>query len=174
MSLTDDTSFATPNAIQEAARAAEQRVRETIATPVPVHRSIAQRIFDADDVTSQMLEVPEWGVTLELRSPTGEERSDLQKAFVDMEASQRHGELIMRDMKAMWPAIVITCCYDPDTGERAFTMDPATMAALNRKNGAVLERVATACLPIVGLTPGDVEEKKESSPTTPSPENPSS
>ncbi len=159
----DNTSFATPDEIQQAAAQAEERVREIIATPVPEHRSIAARIFEADDVTSTLLEVPEWGVTIELRSPTGEERSDLQKAFIDLDASQRHGEVIMRDMKSMWPAIVITCAYDPDTGERAFEMNPATMAALNRKNGAVLERVATACMPIVGLTPGDVEEKKESS-----------
>lgn len=140
-------------------------------TPAPDHRSIAQRIFEADDITSSMYDVPEWGVTLELRSPTAEERSDLQKAFIDMEASQQTGELVMRDMKSMWPAIVITCCYDPATGERAFEMNPATMAALNRKNGAVLERLAGACMPIVGLTSEDVEEKKESSSASPSPGN---
>lgn len=141
-------------------------------TPAPDRRSLAQKIFEADDITSYLLVVPEWGVTLELRSPTAEERSDLQKAFIDMDASQRQGEVVMRDMKQMWPAIVITCCYDPATGERAFEMDPATMAALNRKNGAVLERVASACMPIVGLTPAEVEEKKESSSTSPGSENP--
>lgn len=170
MSVTDPPSFATPEAIQEAARRAQERVQKIIEeplpydgatkTPAPDTRTLAQRVFDAVDITSTMHEVPEWGVTFELRSPTGEERSSLQQAFIDMDASQAQGEIVMRDLKQMWPAIIITCCYDPETGERAFEMTPATVAELNKKNGAVVERLAQACMPVVGLTSGDVEEKK--------------
>lgn len=155
MSVTDPTAY----------RPDLPSLADDMATKVasPDRRTLAQRIFEADDITSTMLPVPEWGVVLELRSPTGSERADLQKGFIDMDASQESGEVVMRDLKQMWPAIVIACCYDPDTGERAFEPSPATMEALNRKNGAVLERVAHACMPIVGLTPGDVDEKKGSS-----------
>lgn len=132
-------------------------------TMAPDRRTLAQRIFDADDIDSKMLEVPEWGVTLELRSPTGDERADLQKSFIDMDASQDQGQVVMRDLKTMFPAIIIACCYDPLTGERAFDPSPATVAALLRKNGSVLERVATACMPLAGLSQEDTEEKKGSS-----------
>lgn len=167
MSLTDDGA---PGIIDQAA----QSIHEADAAVTEAVMSIADRIWAADDIDSSLLEVPEWGVTLELRSPTGAERSELQKMFVDMERSQAAGEVVMRDLKTMWPALVITCCYDPATGERAFEMTPATMAALNRKNGAVLERVAQACMPLVGLTPADVDEKKAPSSTTPSSESPTS
>lgn len=173
MSVTEPPSFATPEAIQEAARRAQERVQAIIDDPLPYDgatktappdtRTLAQRVFGASDITTKLLPVPEWGVTFELRSPTGEERSKLQQAFIDMDASQSTGEVVMRDLSQMWPAVIITCCYDPETGERVFEMNPATVAELNRKNGAVVERVAQACMPIVGLTAEDIEEKKEPS-----------
>ena len=137
-------------------------------------KTIAQQIFDVDDVETTTIDVPEWGVKLELRSPTGEERSELQTAFVDMEASQQTGEIQMRDLKTMFPALIITCAYDPDSGERVFEMNPETMTAINRKRGDVVERVAQACMPLAGLTPDAVDEKKGGSSTSPSNGNPSS
>lgn len=143
------------------------------APPTNPRRSISRAIFDADDVETIMYDVPEWGVKLELRSPTGEERSDLQSAFVDLEATQATGAVVMRDLKQMYPALVISCAYDPETGERVFEMNAQTIAALNRKNGAVLERVAMTCMPLAGLTPEDVEEKKGGSSTSPPSASPS-
>lgn len=134
----------------------------------PQQKSLAQQILDANDVEVKPCAVPEWGVEFELRSPTGEERAALVATFIDVEETQRTGSAKMRDLKRMYPSLIIACSYSPDTGERIFpNMDETTLAALNRKNGAVLERVALECLPLVGLTPDAVEEKKEGSSTAP-------
>lgn len=133
--------------------------------------TLAQQILDAEDVEIRECKVPEWGVTLELRSPNGEERAALAESFIDLKATQETGETQMRDLKRMYPTLVIACAYDPDSGERLFEMDDATIAALNRKNGAVLERVALTCLEIAGLQPDAVEETKDGSSTSPTSEN---
>lgn len=130
-------------------------------------KTLAQQILDADDVETLLFDVPEWGVKLELRSPTGEERQALVTTFIDLDASQATGAVKMNDLKRMYPALVIACAYDPDTGERLFEMDDGTVAALNRKNGAVLERVALACMPLAGLGEDAVEAAKDGSSTSP-------
>lgn len=131
-------------------------------------KTLAQQILEANDVETVPHDVPEWGVKLELRSPTGEERSALVSAFVDMDS----GVAKKRDLRVMYPALVVCCAYNPETGERVFgELDEATRAGLNGKNGAVLERVAMACMPLVGLTPESVDEVKDGSSTSPLSEN---
>lgn len=137
-------------------------------------KTLAQQILDADDTETVPFDVPEWNVKLELRSPSGEERSALQRSFVDMDATMAAGAVQLRDLKVMYPALIVACAYDPDTGERVFEgFDADTFAALNRKNGAVLERIAQRCLDLVGLTAEAVDEKKGGSSTSPSSEPPS-
>ncbi len=127
-------------------------------------KSLAQQILEANDVETTLHDVPEWGVKLELRSPTGEERAALVSSFVDMET----GTAKARDLRVMYPALVITCAYDPETGERVFEqLDEPTKALLNAKRGDVLERIAMACMPLVGLTPESVDEAKDGSSTSP-------
>jgi hypothetical protein len=139
-------------------------------------RSLAQQILAAADVESKLLPVPEWnGITLELRSPTGEERAALVSAFINVEETAATGVAKMNDLTRMYPALIISCAYDPETGERVFpAMDDSTVAALNAKNGAVLERIAMACMPLVGLSPDSVEETKGGSSTSHPNENGSS
>lgn len=134
-------------------------------------KTLAQQILDADDVETKEYPVPEWGVTLELRTPTGEERAALLESFIDMKATQETGQPQMRKLDRMYPALVIACAYDPDTGERVFEMGDATVAALNSKRGDVLERVALDCMALAGLTPDAVEEEKDGSSTSPNSEN---
>lgn len=136
-------------------------------TPAPA-KSLAQQILDANDVECVPFDVPEWHVKLELRSPTGEERAALVSAFINVEETAATGVAKMRDLRRMYPALLIACAYDPETGERVFAgMDDATVAAINGKNGAVLERVALACMPLVGLSSDSVEEAKDGSSTSP-------
>lgn len=136
------------------------------AYPGPA-KSLADQILEANDVETKLYNVPEWGVKLELRSPTGEERGALVSSFLDLEQSAATGSPQMRDLKTMYPSLVIACAYDPETGERVFEHTPGTIAALNGKNGAVLERVAMACMPLAGLSADEVEEGKDDSSTSP-------
>jgi hypothetical protein len=149
---------------------------EPDAHPTAPAKSLAQQILDATDVESKLFPVPEWGgLTLELRSPTGAERAALVSAFINVEETAATGVAKMNDLTRMYPALIISCAYDPETGERVFSqMDDGTVAALNAKNGAVLERIAMACMPLVGLSPDAVEETKGGSSTSHPNENGSS
>lgn len=126
-------------------------------------RSMADTIADADDVESIEFPVSEWGITLELRSPNAEERGDMIAAFIDMET----GENRARDLKILYPALLCACCYDPATGERVWNPGPQSNAAILRKRGAIVERVAKACMPLVGLRAEDTDAEKDGSSTSP-------
>lgn len=140
---------------------------EPVAYEDPSRKTLAQQILEANDVETVLHDVPEWGVKLELRSPTGDERAALVTAFIDVEASTATGKAQMRDLKRMYPTLIITCAYDPETGERIFEMTDQTIAALNGKRGDVLERIAMACMPLAGLSPDQVDEGKDDSSTSP-------
>lgn len=131
-------------------------------------KSLAQQILEANDLETDVMDVPEWGVKIELRSPNGDERSAIVSSFVDMET----GTSKPRDLAVLYPTLIIACTYDPETGERVFDgADPATRALLNAKNGAVVERVAMRCMPLVGIDQAAVEEVKDGSSTSPQSEN---
>jgi hypothetical protein len=129
-------------------------------TPHPgPYRSLAERIAEAEDVETILHDVPQWGVKIELRSPTGQERADMVSRFIDYET----GENKARNMAVLYPAVVAACAYDPETGERVFDSHDAAAAVLNGKNGSVVEDVAKACMPLVGLKAEDVEAEKDGS-----------
>jgi hypothetical protein len=136
-------------------------------TPYPDTRSMAERIAAAEDVETIMHDVPEWGVKLELRSPTGQERADMISRFINFETGQNKA----RDLAVLYPAVLAACCYDPATGERVFDSHANAAAILNGKNGSVVENVAKECMPLVGLRPEDTEKEKGGSSSSPQSEN---
>jgi hypothetical protein len=96
--------------------------------------SLKETIFSANDITKELVEVPEWGVTVEIRSMTAAERAKL----------------------GMYAMTVIATVYDPATGLPVFT-DQDKESILS-KNGAVVERLATKALGSSGLTAEAVDE----------------
>lgn len=105
--------------------------------------SLKDTILAADDLDAELLEVPEWGVTISLRTPTVAERSRLGKAAIASGDTP--------DIAFLYPALLISTCYDPSTGEPIFSEDD--VAAIQLKNGAVVERVAQEALRIAGMGP---------------------
>ena len=118
--------------------------------------SLADKILAADDLTTETVDIPEWGVKIELRSPTGTERALLLRQTVDDD-----GEAKVDDWSILWPLAFIACAHDPDTGHRIFAFDAAEL--LQAKNGAVIGRLGDRCLEIAGLKKDAVEGAKKSS-----------
>lgn len=117
--------------------------------------SLADKILAADDLTAETVDIPEWGVKVELRTPSGAERASLLRQTVDDDGEQRH-----EDWSILWPLAFIACAHDPETGERIFEWDQAD--ALQSKNGAVLARLGDRCLDIAGLKADSLEGAKKS------------
>lgn len=118
--------------------------------------SVRDLILDADDLDSETVDVPEWGVTIVLRAPSGSERAAMMRATVS-----ESGESKLEDWSLLWPVALAMCAHDPSSGERVFTMDD--VPALQEKSAAVLERLGDRCLALAGLKPDAVDEGKGSS-----------
>jgi len=115
--------------------------------------SLRDTILNADDRQSEQMDVPEWGVTIELRGLTGADRA----AFL-ADAVTDDGKV---DFTRVWPNLLIAGCYDPDTGEPVFTQ--LDRDALNTKSAGVTERVAQRIQAISGLSEDAVDAGKAGS-----------
>lgn len=116
--------------------------------------SLRDRILGAEDMTKEIVDIEEWGVKIEVRSPSAKFRSQLMRQFVDVETGQVNYEL-------MYPSLLIATCFDPDTGEKVF--DEGDVEALNQKNGALVEHVAQAAMRVTGMNSGAVDKGKQDS-----------
>lgn len=111
--------------------------------------SIREAIQAADDGSADLYEVPEWDVTVEIRSMTARSRAQ----FVAEMASEDGTVGNVNDpdrILGMWWHVIGQTCYDPDSGERAFEDDDHEW--LFEKNARVVNDLANACMAASGLT----------------------
>jgi hypothetical protein len=102
-------------------------------------------ILNADDIESRTVDVPEWGVKLELRTPTVRARGEIISAFMRQDG-EAAGTV---DVTNMNPVLVVMTAHDPETGELVFTRDDVD--TLMEKSAAVMERLGEIALELAGL-----------------------
>lgn len=119
--------------------------------------SIRDQIRKAQDRTSEIIEVPEWGVTVEVRSMTGSQRSAIVTALTSDEDNK---------MEALWGGMLVSCVYDPKTGDPVFKEDDAEWL-LNEKSSTVLDRLSNVCLQVAGIVEGAVDDAGKDSSVSP-------
>lgn len=111
--------------------------------------SIREAIKAADDGSAELHEIPEWGVTVEIRSMTARSRAQ----FV-AEMSTADGEVAnVNDpdrIIGMWWHVIGQTCFVPDKDERAF--EDGDEEWLFEKNARVVNDLANACMAASGLT----------------------
>ena len=111
--------------------------------------SIREKIKTAEDSSTELYEVPEWGVTLEIRSMTARSRA----VFVAEMASEDGTIGGVNDparIEGMWWNVISQTCYDPKTGELAF--EDGDQDWLFEKNAKVVNDLANECMASSGLT----------------------
>ena len=118
--------------------------------------SIREQIINADDIEHEIIDIPVWGVKIEVRSMTGRARTRLIKTATDND-----GQL---DMETLYPDMVILCAFDPETGEQIFTQDDRDL--LLSKSAGPLEQVALAAMRISGMTPDALDAAGKDLPST--------
>ncbi len=120
--------------------------------------SLRDQIFATDDIEIEMVEVPAWKMTLEVRSMDARSRSKLIKS-----ATQADGSIAMENL---YPDTVIMCTFDPESGEQVFTDSDRDM--LLSKSAAAIELLAMTAMKVSGLS---AEAKTEAGKESPSTEN---
>lgn len=107
----------------------------------------ADAILAAEDDQFDTVAVPEWGGTVRIRSLTGTERDRFEA-----EIAGNGKKLKLENVRAKFVAKSVVDAK----GNLVFSN--AQVAALGRKNAAVLNRVFEACQKLSGLTDEDVDE----------------
>lgn len=104
--------------------------------------SLRDQILSASDIAEESVDVPEWGVKLQVRGLTGMERATFIR-----DCAGKDGRI---DPIRGYPELVIMTARDPETGDAVFTN--ADRDVLMTKAGSALDRVADVALRLAGLT----------------------
>lgn len=111
---------------------------------------LRDKILAADTFgTAKVLDVPEWGVEVVLRPPSGRERARLgarfQNARVDPDDP---ATLDLEKAVEIYPALLVACVRD-EHGKQVFSDED--IDALLDQNGALIERIAQECMVAAGF-----------------------
>lgn len=129
---------------------------------------LASIVTAADDLESEDIVVPQWGVTLRMKSmDTGHRGAYLERLIA---AKDEGNDVAMAQIQA---ELVVHGAFDPEDGSQAF--DESDIPMLLTKHGGVVARLATVAQRLSGLD-RDAEERlgKDSSASTEIPSDDSS
>lgn len=103
--------------------------------------SLRDRIFATDDAQRQIIEIPEWGVNVEVRGMSGAARFAVMQTTADNNGAINFARMI--------PEIIIGCTFDPETGEQVF--EDTDRDSLMLKSGKALDRIVELAMEISGM-----------------------
>lgn len=106
-------------------------------------------ILAANDIQTQIVQVPEWGGEVAVRGMTGLERDEFEASIV--EGSGKKTSVKWKNIRAR----VASLCIVDEAGSRLFT--ESDIQDLGDKSAAALERVFDVARRLSGLSESDVE-----------------
>lgn len=110
-----------------------------------------EQILSAADTPTEVVDVPEWGGSVMVRTLTGNERDQLEQSFEDLNVDGAKKK-DMTGIRAKYAALAIV---DAD-GNNVFSF--ADVEALGKKSAKALDRVFEVCLRLSGVSAKDVEK----------------
>ena len=111
--------------------------------------SIRETIQAADDGSATAYDIPEWDVTVEIRSMTARSRAQFV-AELSSDDGTIGGLTDPGRIEGMWWHVISQTCFDPATGELAF--EDGDEEWLFEKNAKVVNDLANECMTASGLT----------------------
>lgn len=119
-----------------------------------------QAILAAKDHKTSLVEVPEWGGNVLVRTMTGRERDAFEASLAKGDGKDRKTDLT--NLRAR----LVGLCLVGEDGQRLFT--DAEVEQLGDKNAAALDRVFAVAQQLNGMTAKDVEDLTKNSGAAPS------
>ncbi len=120
--------------------------------------SLRDKILAAEDIASEMVDVPEWGVKVEVRGMNGSDRSRILDAAA---AAGTNG----LSVGAMYVDTVIATAYDPETGLRVFS--DSDRDSLLGKSASAIDRLAEVGMRLSGMSVEAQDNAKKRFPEEP-------
>lgn len=121
-------------------------------------------IKQAEDIAREPVEVPEWGVTVWVRTLSGDDR-DAFEHWVAVRRQEADGERDRFDARGFRAMVAIFSTTD-EAGNRLFTTADADW--LGQKSGEALDRIFTAADRLSGFSGSAKETARGNSDATPS------
>lgn len=110
-------------------------------------------ILSQSDREIELVEVPEWGGVVFVRSLSGEERDQFEASIIE-----RNGRDVRTNLRNLRARLVVLAACD-ESGAPIFT--PGDAAALGAKSAAALDRIFSVAQRLSGLRENDVQELAE-------------
>lgn len=120
--------------------------------------NLREKILAASDIPSQTLEIPEWDVTVLVKGMSAGDRITLMQNAYDQTTQQVN-------MAAVYPDVVVSCVFDPETGSPVFT--DADKTAILAKSSAAVEKIADVGLKLSGIGKDSDDAAGKDSSSTP-------
>lgn len=117
------------------------------------------QILAAEDLTTELVEVPEWGGEVLVRSLTGQARDQYEADFLLIDTSKGKPSYDM-DLENARARLVALSVVD-EAGRLLF--DDDDVRELGKKSALALDRVYATAKRISGLSDEDVEELRKNS-----------
>jgi len=112
-------------------------------------------ILQAEDLPRELVEVPEWGGCVYVRTLTGTERDAFEASVVEQRGKST--KMNLRNIRAKLVALTVV----DEEGNRIFS--DADVGQLGKKSAVVLDRLFEVAQRLSGLKDEDVEELAKNS-----------
>jgi hypothetical protein len=113
---------------------------------------ISDLIAPSTDLEVEQVNLPKWGVVIEVRGLDGVKRSEFQQAM--SRASESDDPT---DSTAIEKALLVLSCFDPEADPPTPVFTEADVDMLWTKSGAYIGRLVQAALTVSGLTKASQE-----------------
>lgn len=123
---------------------------EEVINHAPVRFLTREEILRASDQVTEIVEVPEWGGSVLVKSLSGKERDDFE--LQQLVQKGKVTELNLQNLRAKLVALSIV------DEQHARIFSESDVVALGQKNAAALERVYSTAQRLSGLRRQDIEE----------------
>lgn len=117
--------------------------------------SLREKIKACNDIESVLVDIPEWGCKIEMRTPTSREASALEE-WSAAHAPKEGDDPDPSRFRGLKEQYIMACAYDPDSGKQLFGL--SDMDWLGDKNAKVIERLWRIAQGLVGLTPEEEDD----------------
>lgn len=124
---------------------------------------IKDTILAADDLVAEDVDVPEWGVKLQVRGLSGTDRDSFEAKMVAIRKGTQDPELRLQDFRSR---LLVKCLHDPESGERIF--EDREVTKLGRKSGQVIDRLFDTAKRLSGMGDDAEAAARGNSETVPS------
>ena len=126
-----------------------------------------QDILQARDVSTEMLDVPEWGGTIYVRSISAAERGLIEEGAARFKESKGKNDTFARTFTVK----MVSMSVCDENGQRLF--EDKDIALLQQKNAAVISRIAEVAQRLSGFSKQDLEELEKNLPEAQPEDSPS-